>query len=120
MNFFFFTDNSFNSKLKINGEFGCALGFVGKLSLSRILKKVILENFRPHFFVIGNSIKFFKMVFWKGKLVGKLVCTLGNSIGYTSLFMKEGCLFILFVTLKFSNPQHFLSHSWCHWKALGE
>jgi hypothetical protein len=41
MNFFFFTDNSFNSKLKINAEFGCAFGFVGKLSLSRNLKKVI-------------------------------------------------------------------------------
>jgi hypothetical protein len=36
------------------------------------------------------------MVFWKEPLVEKLVRSLGNSIGYTSLFMKEGCLFILF------------------------
>jgi hypothetical protein len=40
--------------------------------------------------------------------------------GQRNLTMKEGCLFVLFVLMRFTELGCFKSHSWSLWKALEE
>ncbi len=53
-------------------------------------------------------------------LILQWVHTWANSTRHTSLSMKEGCLFVLFVLMGSTQPGCFRSCSWSLWKALKE
>jgi hypothetical protein len=69
-------------------------------------------------FLGGSGIKYFApdiFVNFISKVITKLLI-----LKWCHLFMQEGSLFVLYVMLISSKPEHLLLCSWYHWKALDE
>jgi hypothetical protein len=67
-----------------------------------------------------NSNKFQETRFWKEKSVEDMVTLGAKGTCHTSLSMKEGSLFVLFVLMRPTEPGCFKLRSWSIWTALNK